>query len=265
MRDRSFTIATFNANGIRARLHIILPWLELNDVDCLCIQETKVQDKDYPENVFKDRGLNVVFRGQKAYNGVAIVSPHPIETLFLGFPDSRQNQEEEARQICVRIAGLTIINSYVPQGRSLNSPAFQMKLQWFSRILDLLRQDFGLSSRLIWCGDMNVAPEPIDVYAPELKENHVCFHQSVRTAFKKILKWGMIDCFRLVHPGEPEQYSFFDYRIPRSVERKLGWRIDHILATAPVASCVKDSYIDLEPRKKDKPSDHTFVIARFQL
>ncbi len=265
MKERSFTIATFNANGIRARLHIILPWLDDYNVDCLCIQETKVQDKDFPVEVFEERGLNVVFRGQKSYNGVAVITPHPVETVFFGFPDNDRNREEEARQICVQIADLTIVNSYVPQGRSIDNPAFQRKLQWFSRILNLLDEKFGPSSPLIWCGDMNVAPEPIDVYAPELKENHVCFHRSVREAFKKILKWGMSDCFRLIHPGEPEQYSFFDYRIPRAVERKLGWRIDHILATAPVASNIKDSFIDLEPRKKNKPSDHTFVVAHFQL
>ncbi len=263
MKNDSFTVATFNTNGIRARLHIIIPWLEKNPVDCLCLQETKVQDGDFPIEPFEKLGLNVVFRGQKAYNGIAVISPHKMEPVFFGFPDTK-DPEEQARQVCLKVRGIHIINSYVPQGRSLDHPAFQKKLEWFSRLLELMDSDFGASSKVIWCGDMNVAPEPIDVYAPELKGNHVCFHESVRAAFKRFLHWGMKDCFRLIHPGEPKQYSFFDYRIPKSVERRLGWRIDHILSTGPLASCIKDSFIDLEPRMLPKPSDHTFVVARFE-
>ncbi len=264
MRNDSFTLATFNTNGIRARLHIILPWLQKHKVDCLCIQETKVQDKDFPLEAFNDHGLNVIFRGQKAYNGVAVVSPHPMDLVFYGFPDSTLD-EEMARQVCVRIKDITVINSYVPQGKSLDSPAFQTKLQWFARMLALIKGEFKGLERLIWCGDMNVAPDPIDVYAPELKGNHVCFHKSVRDAFKELIKAGLTDCFRLIHPGEPEQYSFFDYRIPRSVERKLGWRIDHILSSQSMASRLEDSFIDLKPRLMEKPSDHTFVVATFRL
>ncbi len=263
MSKSSFTIATFNANGIRARLHIILPWMERNPVDCLCIQETKVQDKDFPTAPFSDRGLNVIFSGQKAYNGVAVVSPHQMKPLFYGFPDSSE-EEDMARQICCSVKDITVINSYVPQGRSLDSPAFEKKLHWFSRISGLIDRDLKGMDKLVWCGDMNVAPEPIDVYAPELKGNHVCFHESVRKAFKEVLKKDMEDCFRMIHPGESDQYSFFDYRIPKSVERKIGWRIDHIVAQKNLSSSISDSFIDIEPRMTKKPSDHTFVVARFE-
>ncbi len=262
MSSHSFSVATFNTNGIRARLHIILPWLEKNPVDCLCIQETKVQDKDFPKEAFTEQGLNVEFRGQKAYNGVAVVSPHPIKVLFDGFPSQESDVETRARQLCVDIKGVTVLNSYVPQGRSLDSPEFQKKLSWFERIGEFLDSVLDLS-RFLWCGDLNVAPEPLDVYSPETKGNHVCFHESVRHAFKQVLARGMKDCFRIIHPNEPDHYSFFDYRIPRAVERRLGWRIDHIVASDSFAQQLQDSYIDLEPRKMNKPSDHTFVVARF--
>ena len=263
MREERFTLATFNTNGIRARLHIILPWLAENNVDCLCIQETKVQDKDFPEEPFMEAGFRVIYKGQKAYNGVAVVSPHEMENVQFGFDDGVDQPDDHARLIRCTIQGIDIINTYVPQGRALDHPNFQKKLDWFARLRELFEKHYKKSDRLIWCGDMNVAPEPIDVYAPEKKLNHVCFHETARKAFKECRGWGFSDCFRVLHPGEPDQYTFYDYRIPKAVERKLGWRIDHIMATRPLCKGIQDCSIDLEPRKRQKPSDHTFLMADF--
>ncbi len=259
-----FKLATFNTNGIRARLHIILPWLEENDIDCLCVQETKVQDRDFPSEPFSSAGMNVVFRGQKAYNGVAVISPHKILNVSYGFGDEIDEPDDDARLLSCKILGINLINTYVPQGKALDHPDFQKKLLWFRRLKTLFDKRYNKSDRLVWCGDMNVAPEPIDVYAPEKKLNHVCFHESVRKAFKDCRKWGLSDCFRIIHPDEPDQYTFYDYRIPKALERKLGWRIDHILATPELSQNIRDCFIDLEPRKKTKPSDHTFLVAQFQ-
>ncbi len=262
MNIDSFKIATFNANGLRARIPIIKKWLLENPVDCLCIQETKVRDEDFPKEEFESLGLNVVFRGQKAYNGVAIISPHAIKNALFGFGDG--NEEEEVRQIVCSINGITIINSYVPQGRALDHPAFQKKLKWFSDMIKLF-DSLEEGTPFIWCGDMNVAPEPIDVYAPEKKKNHVCFHESVRDAFKNCISWGLFDCFRKLHPNEPDRYTFYDYRIPKAVERRLGWRIDHILAPKGLKDSLVECEIDIRPRLMKRPSDHTFLFARFDL
>ena len=265
MKRKSFKLATFNTNGIRARLHIILPWLDQNKPDCLCIQETKVQDRDFPSEPFHSLGLNVAFRGQKAYNGVAVISPHEILHVSHGFEEETGEDDDEARLLRCRITGIDVVNTYVPQGKAVDHPDFQKKLLWFKRLKGLFDKRYDSSDRLIWCGDMNVAPEPVDVYAPEKKLNHVCFHESARKAFKECLSWGFYDCFRVLHPDEPDQYTFYDYRIPKALERKLGWRIDHILATPPLCNNIQSCLIDMEPRKRERPSDHTFLVADFQI
>ncbi len=265
MKKHKFNLATFNVNGLRARLHIVLPWLQENDIDCLCLQETKVQDSDFPAGAFSSIGMNLAFKGQKAYNGVAVVSPHDIDNVAYGFGDSMDEPDDPARLLTCRIQGIDIINAYVPQGRAVDHPNFQKKLAWFKRLRTLLETRYQYSLKLVCCGDMNVAPEPIDVYAPEKKLNHVCFHEAVRKAFKDCLGWGLSDCFRLLHPDEPDQYTFYDYRIPRAIERRLGWRIDHILATDALCQNLRECSIDIRPRKMQKPSDHTFLKAEFSL
>lgn len=265
MKDRNLLrVATFNANSVRSRLHIILPWLEKCKADVLCIQETKVQDMDFPQEVFSEAGYNVVFRGQKAYNGVAVASIHELEDVAFGFGDSEDSPEDESRLIRCRVHGMPIVNTYVPQGRAMDNPYFQIKLNWFRRLRAMFSRDYTPDAPLIWCGDMNVAPEPIDVHSPERLKNHVCFHADVRKAFGDVKAWGFVDIFRKFHP-EPDQYTFFDYRVPNSVKRRLGWRIDHILATSPLAERAVRSFIDMEPRMKPKPSDHTFLVAEFDV
>jgi len=118
---------------------------------------------------------------------------------------------------------------------------------------------------LIWCGDLNVAPEDIDVHDPKRLVGHVCFAPMVREAFEEVKSWGFVDVFRKFHPGERGQYTFFDYRVPNSLERGLGWRVDHILATKPLAGKATACRIDTNTRLADKPSDHTVLVAEFRL
>ncbi len=261
---KGFRLATFNANGIRARVPIILRWLEKNRVDCLCIQETKVQDQDFPESPFTEAGLNLAYRGQKAYNGVAIISPHEIREVKFGFGDGKHLDDDETRLVRASIQGIEIINAYVPQGRAIDHPNYEKKLRWFQRLKELLSRDYSLEMDLALCGDLNVAPEPIDLYAPERKEDHVCYHRAVRQAFQELIEWGLTDLFRRFHPDEPKQYTYYDYRIPKAVDRGLGWRIDHILTTPPLTGRARDCWIDMEPRRWEKPSDHTFLMAEFE-
>ncbi len=254
-------IASFNVNSLRVRLPIVVPWLREHEVDVLCVQETKVQDPDFPAEAFDEIGYNCAFKGQKTYNGVAIFSKRPIEDVVCGFTDE---PTDEARLIRARIDGVVIVNSYVPQGFSADSEKFQYKLGWFDRLLDYFRHNFTPEDAVLWVGDLNIAPEPIDVHAPESLEGHVCFRPEVRAALRKIMAWGLVDVFRK-HCKEAGQYTFWDYRSRNPLERNQGWRIDHLMATAALAQRSTACYIDREPRAAKRPSDHTPIVAEFDL
>ena len=257
-----FTIATFNVNSIRSRLQILMEWLEKRTPDVVCLQETKVMDKDFPGLVFESAGYRAAWFGQKAWNGVAILSRHPLEEVSRGLQAG--GPAEEARLIRASCCGVAIVNAYVPQGRTPSDPQFAYKMAWIRALRRLLSAEYSPEQRLLLCGDLNHAPESIDVYDPERLRGHVCYHPDVNTIFRRLLAWGLTDLFRK-HCPEPRQYSFYDYRIPRTVEQGMGWRLDHILVTGPLAECSTDCYIDLEPRLKLKPSDHTPVVAEFEL
>ncbi|MFC1498603.1 exodeoxyribonuclease III [Verrucomicrobiota bacterium] len=255
-------IATFNANSIRSRLDIILSWLKKNKPDVLCIQETKVQDKDFPALTFIEAGYNVIFKGQKSYNGVAIISLKKPSKISFGLDDGKQ--PDESRLLCAKIGPVHIVNTYVPQGREIDHPMYQYKLEWFKRLKKYFSRHFTPKTKVVWLGDLNVAPEAIDIHNAEKQEDHVCYHKDVQKVFAKTVDWGFVDVFRKYHP-EPGQYSYFDYRNKDAVKRKMGWRVDHILATSALAKKSTDSYIDLKPRLKEKPSDHTFMVAEFNI
>ena len=260
MADR-FRVATFNANSIRTRLEIILGWLRVHEPDALCIQETRVVDSDFPVDAFAEVGYKAAFVGQKSFNGVAILSRDELESVVIG--TGIDTLDDEARIIRARIRGIDVVNTYVPQGTSPDSPRFAYKLNWFASLKDYFSRDFAPDSPVVWVGDFNVAPEPIDVYGPERLAGSVCFHPDEQKALASVREWGFVDVFRKHHTGEPRLYSFFDYRIPNSFKRKLGWRIDHIWATKRLAEESLGCWIDTEPRLLDKPSDHTFVVADF--
>ena len=260
MSAEPFRIATFNVNSVRSRLPIVLDWLAARRPDVLCLQETKVEDLHFPATPFEEAGYHVAFRGQKRWNGVAIVSRSVPESVAYGFGDG--GQEEEARMIRAICGGIHLINTYVPQGRSPEDEQFAHKLGWFRRIGELLRRAYSPDDPVVWCGDLNHAPDPMDVHDPEALRGNVCFHPEVDRVYREVLAWGLEDVFRR-HCAEPNQFSFFDYRIPNAAKRKLGWRLDHILATRPLADRSTASYIDLEPRLEPKPSDHTPVVAEF--
>ncbi len=163
------------------------------------------------------------------------------------------------------VKGISIVNTYVPQGQKPDSPAFLYKLAWFQRLVKFFQHHYSPQQPIIWCGDFNVAPDPIDVHNPKRLLGHVCFRAEVWEALQKVRDWGFTDIFRKHHPGEPHQYTFFDYRVKAAAERGLGWRVDHILATAPLAEKSVACWIDLEPRMAVKPSDHTPLVAEFEI
>lgn len=256
-------IATFNCNSVRKRLPTILDWLEKNDPDLLALQETKCTDKDFPADAFLVAGWNVVFRGEKSYNGVAMITRRRPDEISFGLGDD--DGQSETRFAHVTLDDVHVLNTYVPQGSELDSPKFQFKLEWFKRVRRYLDHHFDpAADRVLWTGDLNVAPTEADVHSPKTLWPHVCFCQEVIDAFKDVLDWGLVDVFRK-HLPEPETFTFWDYRIRGAVKRKAGWRIDHVQATPPLAERSRACTVDIAPRLMPSPSDHTFVYADFEL
>jgi exodeoxyribonuclease-3 len=242
---------------------LVVDWLERNSPDALCLQETKVQDKDFPVEPLQQVGFHVVFCGQKAHAGVAIVSREEPQQVEIGFDDG--GEPDGPRLIRAVINGIPVVNTYVPQGRALDSEHFQYKLEWLARMRRLFERYYSPDVPLLWVGDLNVAPEPIDVYAPGRLKDHVDFHPDARAALEKVREWGFVDVFRLHHPDEPNQYTYYDYRARNPIESGTGWRVDHIWATEPLAQRSTDSWIDLDARRAERPSDHTILVAEFKL
>ena len=252
-------VASFNVNSLRARLTLVLQWLDEHQPDILCVQETKVQDTDFPTDAFDRTEYKYVFKGQKSYNGVAVFSRSEISNVQFGFNDEPKDQP---RLIKAEINGIVIVNTYIPQGYLPESEKFEYKLNWFNRLLNFFDNNFKPTDPVLWVGDFNVAPEPMDVYDPEALLGHVCFHPDVHKALEKVMQWGFVDVFR-THCSEPGHYTFWDYRARNSFKRNLGWRLDHIMATEPLAKKSIACYIDKEPRLAERPSDHTPIIAEF--
>jgi exodeoxyribonuclease-3 len=256
-------VATFNANSIRMRRELVSAWLKKESPDVLGVQETKVQDSEFPVDAFADTGYRVVFRGQKGYAGVALFSREEPRDVGFGFDGGEAG--DEARLIHAVVGGIAIVNTYVPQGQSLDAPEFEHKLQFFRDLRAFFERNYTPRNRLLWMGDLNVAPEEIDVHDPKRLKKHVDFHPEVRAAAAYVKEWGFVDLFRLHHPDEPGQYTFWDYRQKGSLEKNQGWRVDHIWATKPLAKKCTKCWIDVDARRGDKPSDHTFVVAEFDL
>ena len=257
----TFRIATYNVNSIRSRLHIVIPWLRDQRPDCLCMQETKVQDAQFPVGEFREAGYHVVFRGTSGYNGVAIASREKPEAVQYGLADD--GPADEDRLIAADVGGIPVVNTYVPQGRERETSHFAYKLAWFGRLRNFFARRYPPDAPFIWCGDLNVAPEAIDVHNPKRLLGHVDFTPEVWEAFAAVRGRGLDDVFRRHHPAETGCFTFFDYRVPQAVERGLGWRVDHILATPQLAARSLRCEIDMNPRLAEKPSDHTILVADF--
>ncbi len=253
--------ATLNTNSIRARLPIVIDWLDRNRPDILCLQETKVQDNDFPADRFLDMGYQAIFTGQKSYNGVAIICNTPFEEIRTGLYGG---DSEEARFISARIATIPVINVYAPQGLAPGTEKFRYKLKWLADLLSHIKKKYDPDTPLLLAGDLNVALEPIDVFDPEGLRGEVGFHPDEQELMRRLIDWGLVDIFRK-HQPQGGHYTFWDYRIPNAFKRKMGWRIDYILATAPLAERSQASWIDTGARGLDRPSDHTFLVAEFSL
>ncbi len=254
-------IATYNVNSIRKRLPIVIQWLTDHQPDVLCLQETKVQDTEFPQAAFQEVGYHASFRGMKGFNGVATLTRNPPSDVSHGFEEGPDS--EDVRILKTVVNGIPIVNTYVPQGSSVTSEKFAFKLQWLGRLRRYFEKNLDPAQPALWLGDLNVAPEPIDVYHPDRRVNDPDFHIDARTAFKETVAWGFIDVFREQHPDRV-QYTYWDY-FRRAFENNWGWRIDHIMATPALAKSCKRIEVDLAPRRVKDASDHTVIWADFDI
>lgn len=254
-------VATWNVNSIRKRLPLLVDWLAQYKPDVMCLQETKVQDGDFPVEPLRSTGYHVTFRGRKSYNGVATLTRTPPDYVLHGLCEGIDKEDDRVLQTVVH--GIPIVNTYVPQGFKITSEKYAFKLQWFERIRRYFEERLDPAKPALWVGDMNVAPEPIDVYHPDRRINDVDFHIDARNAYKNAAAWGFKDVFRTLHPDRI-QYTYWDY-YRNAFENNWGWRIDHILATASLVEACPATDVDVAPRRSAAASDHTVVWAEFDV
>ena len=250
-------LATWNINSIRARNDRVFAWLEREQPDVLCLQETKVEDEGFPVDAFRKAGYEVAIHGQRSYNGVAIASRRPLEDVTRGFADGQD--DSEARVISARVAGLRVVCIYVPNGQELASDKYTYKLAWFDRLRLYLERTAQPSDAVLVCGDMNVTPDDRDVWSPEKWKDQIHCSAPERAALAAVLGFGLVDLFRL-HHGDAKVYSWWDYR-GVAFFKDQGLRIDHVFATQPVAARCTACAIDRSARKGQDASDHAPVIA----
>ena len=258
-------VATWNVNSIRSRIDHVKEWLVSNNIDVLCLQETKTEDQFFPAEVFSKLGYEVSISGQKAYNGVAIISRFPINDLKIGFDQVISNHKDlslisqQKRIISAEINDIRFINVYVPNGSSTNSDKFIYKEKWLGFLKFYLQLFNKNNVPICLLGDFNIAPEDKDIHTPSNFKESVMASSKERKLLKEALGGQLEDVFRIFEPGG-KNWSWWDYR-HSSWERNKGWRIDHIYLTEDILSSAKSCWIDKGPRSKEKPSDHAPVIV----
>ena len=252
-------LASWNVNSLKVRLEQVLQWLETSQVDVLALQETKVTDAQFPAQVLKEHGYHVAFSGQKTYNGVAIISKHPIEEVVTDIPEIADPQR---RILAATIAGIRLINLYVPNGAEVGSDKYDYKLRWLKQITSFIQQQLSRYPLLAVVGDFNIAPEDKDVHDPQEWEGCVLVSPAERKAFDELLALGLKDSFRNVEKGE-NLYSWWDYRAA-AFRRNRGLRIDLILLSESLNTQCLESSIDVEPRRVERPSDHAPVWVKLE-
>ena len=249
-------LATWNVNSLRVRLPHLLEWLAQTKPDVVCLQETKLEDANFPVADIEGAGYRCLYVGQKTYNGVAILSRTPATDPTLGIPGFA---DEQKRVVAATVDGVRVVCVYVPNGESVDSPKYDYKLAWLDALRIWLESEIARYPLLAVLGDFNVAPEERDVHDARLWEGKVLFSEPERAALRRLFDLGLIDSFRLFEQPE-KSFSWWDYRM-NQFKRNMGLRIDHILLSAPLAQNAKASVIEKQMRAQERPSDHAPVIT----
>ncbi len=258
-------IATWNVNSIRTRLDQVQAWLQDAQPDLLCLQETKVDDPLFPHEVFEAQGYQVHFHGQKAYNGVAIVSRQPLEDVRRGFtgelPEDAEALQlgEQKRVISALVNNIRIVNVYVPNGSALRSEKYPYKLEWLSCLNRYLSAQAKRDEPLCLVGDFNIALEARDIHHPERLTGGIMASELEREALLNVLGERLHDVFRVFEP-DANHWSWWDYR-SGAWDRDQGWRIDHIYLCDELLSQARSCVIHKHVRGHEKPSDHAPVTV----
>lgn len=257
-------IATFNINGIKARIEALPAWLEAAKPDVVCLQEIKSVDEAFPREVFEALGYQVETHGQKSFNGVAILSKLPLEDVTRGLPGDAE--DEQARWIEATVVGKTalrICGLYLPNGNPAPGPKYDYKLAWMARMQARVEALLALEEPFLCCGDYNVIPQAEDAAKPEAWVNDALYLPQTRAAFRRLCNLGLTEAFRACTQA-PGHYSFWDYQAG-AWERNNGIRIDHHLLSPQAADLLRDCQIDKQVRAGDKPSDHVPVWIELDL
>ncbi|MEX0960552.1 MAG: exodeoxyribonuclease III [Burkholderiales bacterium] len=249
-------LAAWNVNSLKVRLPQLVDWAARQLPDVVCLQETKLEDANFPVDSLREIGFHAAYAGQKTYNGVAILSRDPLTDVSVGLPGF---EDEQKRVIAATLGGMRIVCVYVPNGQSVDSDKYQYKLRWLDAAAAWLGEELGRHERLAVLGDFNIAPDERDVHDPKAWEGQVLFSEPERAAFRRLLDAGLKDAFRLFDQPE-KSFTWWDYRM-NAFRRKMGLRIDHILLSEPLAKRCKSVVIDIEQRKAERPSDHAPIIA----
>ncbi len=242
-------IVSWNVNSLNVRLPHVLDYLKAHQPDVLALQETKLTDDKFPKDAIEALGYHVAFSGQKTYNGVAIISSHPLEDISLDMPSLRDPQK---RMIAATINGIRIIDIYLPNGQDIGSEKYAYKIKWITALKAYVQGELKKHDKLVLLGDYNIAPADIDIHDPERWRGKIMCSDEERKHFQDLLALGLRDSLRELHPDEP-MFSWWDYRA-NAFRRKWGLRIDHLLVTPKLH--VRAGGIHSEERAKERPSDH---------
>lgn len=256
-------IATFNINGIKARIHALPDWLDEADADVVLLQEIKSLDENFPREPFEDRGYTVETHGQKGFNGVAILSKLPLEDITRGLPGN--DDDEQARWIEATVMGevpVRVCGLYLPNGNPAPGPKYDYKLAWMARMHARAQALLAGEEPFLMAGDYNVIPQDEDARNPDKwREDALALPES-RAAYRRIETLGFTDALRARHGG-PGHYTFWDYQAG-AWNRGDGIRIDHLLLSPACADLLEDCAIDAEVRGREKPSDHVPIWVRLR-
>lgn len=253
-------IASWNVNSLKVRLPHVLAWTDVARPDVLALQETKLPDERFPVEELAAAGYHSLFSGQRTYNGVAILSRQAASDPTTDIPGL---EDPQRRILAATVDGVRIVNLYVVNGSEVGSEKFAYKLHWLDCVTRWLASEVLQHERLVVLGDFNIAPDDRDVHDPEAWREKILCSTPEREALGKILDLGLEDSFRLF-PQEDKVFSWWDYRM-NAFRRKLGLRIDLVLASKTMAERCRASYIDVEPRRQERPSDHAPAVAEFDL
>ena len=251
-------LVTWNVNSLNVRLPHVLDWLRDNQPDVLCLQETKQEDIKFPYLQLKEAGYNAIHLGQKTYNGVAIISPHTINDVEYGINGF---DDEQRRVISATVNDIRVVCVYIPNGQAVDSDKYAYKLRWLQALTTWLKGELERYPNLVLLGDYNIAPDDRDCHDPAAWIGQILVSELEREAFQALTQLGLHDSFRLFE-ADAGHFSWWDYRM-NAFRRKMGMRIDLVLASKLMADQCKASYVDIEPRRQERPSDHAPAIAEF--